>query len=179
LPELCRYVVLKPVRAKTTRKPGTYPWSNYRTTAGLAPTLAFLTVDWLLSQFGHQRPAAQQKYQAFVAEGLGRNSPWEHVQGQVLLGSERFVERLLPELRDKRPFKEISREQRFAARPRLSRLVGARTAADHTRRHEATRRAHQEHGYSLSEIGRVVGLHYSTIRRIVNVQKDKGEHNKI
>jgi putative transposase len=71
--ELCRYVVLNPVRAKTTRKPDTYPWSSYQTTAGLAPTPAFLTVDWLLSQFGRQRPAAQRKYRAFVAEGLGRN----------------------------------------------------------------------------------------------------------
>jgi REP element-mobilizing transposase RayT len=176
--ELCRYVVLNPVRAKITRKPDTYPWSSYRATAGLAATPAFLTVDWLLSQFGRQRPAAQRKYRAFVAEGIGRNSPWEYVQGQVLLGSERFVEHLLPGLRDRRPFKEIPRAQRFAARPKLSRLFGARTA-DRTGRNEAIRRAHHEHGYSLSEIGRVVGLHYSTISRIVNSQGDNGAQDKI
>jgi IS30 family transposase len=39
---------------------------------------------------------------------------------------------------------------------------------DLARRNEAIRRAHLEHGYSLSAIGRALGLHYSTISRIVN-----------
>lgn len=90
------------------------------------------------------------------------------MQGQVLLGSERFVERLMPELRDKHPFKEIPRLQRFAAHPKLSQLFSARLRADRPRRNEVIRRAHLEHGYSLSEIGRAVSLHYSTISRIVN-----------
>ncbi|MBH0178535.1 MAG: addiction module toxin RelE [Nitrospira sp.] len=168
--ELCRYVVLNPVRARSTRKPDSYPWSSYRATAGLAPTPSCLTVDWLLSQFGRQRAAAQRKYRAFVAEGIGLGSPWEHVQGQVLLGSERFFERLTPGLRDMRPIKEIPRQQRFAARPKLSRLFPAGSRMDRARRNEAIRRAHLEHGYSLSEVGQAVGLHYSTISRIVNPQ---------
>ncbi len=49
--ELCRYVVLNPVRARITRKPDTYRWSSYRASAGLAPVRPFLTTDWLLSQF--------------------------------------------------------------------------------------------------------------------------------
>ncbi|HZP93963.1 MAG TPA: transposase [Burkholderiales bacterium] len=166
--ELCRYVVLNPVRAKTTRKPDSYRWSSYRATAGLAPVPGFLTADWLLSQFGQQRPAAQRKYSAFVAQGLGQSSPWEQVQGQVLLGSERFVKRLQQALRDKHPLKEIPRRQRFASRPPLARLFGARTLASLELRNEAIRQAHLEHGYSLSEIGRAVDLHYSTISRIVN-----------
>jgi putative transposase len=92
--ELFRYVVLNPVRAKITRKADTYSWSSYRATAGLAPTPPFLTIDWLLSQFSLQRAAAQRKYQAFVAEGIGQGSPWEEVRGQVLLVNERFIERL-------------------------------------------------------------------------------------
>ena len=166
--ELCRYVVLNPVRAKITRKPGTYPWSSYCATAGLTPTPPYLTIDWLLSQFGLQRAAAQRKYQAFVADGIGQSSPWEHVQGQVLLGSERFVERLAPGLRDKRLLKEIPRRQRFAARPTLSQMFSTRTRVDRSRRNEAIRQAHLDHGYTLSEIGHAVGLHYATISRIAN-----------
>jgi hypothetical protein len=166
--ELCRYVVLNPVRAKTTRKPDSYPWSSYQATAGLVPTPAFLTEDWLLSQFGRQRAAAQRKYRAFVAEGIGQHSPWEQVRGQVLLGSERFIERLTVELRDKRSFKEIPLQQRFATRPPLRRLFPAGSRAARARRNEAIRCAHLDHGYSLSEISRVVGLHYSTISRLVN-----------
>ncbi|MDH4086406.1 MAG: transposase [Nitrospira sp.] len=96
--ELCRYVVLNPVRTRRTRKADTYPWPSYRTTAGLTPRPSYLTIDWLLSQFGLQRAAAQRKYQAFVAEGIGQGSPWEEVRGQVLLGSERSIERLAPGL---------------------------------------------------------------------------------
>jgi REP element-mobilizing transposase RayT len=166
--ELCRYVVLNPVRAKRTRKAETYPWSSYRATAGLAPTPPYLTIDWLLSQFGLQRAAAQRKYQALVAEGMGHGSPWEKVRGQVLLGSERFVEQLEPGLRDKRLLKEIPRRQRFAARPTLGQLFGARTRTDRARRNDAIRRAHLDHGYSLTEIGCAVGLHYATISRIAN-----------
>ena len=170
--ELCRYVVLNPVRARSTRKPDTYPWSSYRASAGLAPAPAWLSVDWLLSRFGKQRPAAQRKYRAFVAEGIGQPSPWEQVQGQVLLGSEKFVERLQPGLRDKRPLREIPRKQRFANRPALARLFGARIIADRRRRNDAIRHAHLEYGYSLSEIGRAVDLHYSTISRIVNREEE-------
>jgi hypothetical protein len=88
----------------------------------------------------------------------------------VLLGSEQFVERLAAWLRDKRLLKEIPRRQRFAGRPPLSQLFGARTRVDQSRRNEAIRRAHLDHGYSLSEIGRAVGLHYATISRIANPQ---------
>ena len=68
--ELCRYVVLNPVRAGLIRQPNTYPWSSYRATAGLASAPACLTVDWLLSQFGRQRSAAtfscKRRYSATV-----------------------------------------------------------------------------------------------------------------
>ena len=33
--ELCRYVILNPVRAVVVRQPESYPWSSYRATAGL------------------------------------------------------------------------------------------------------------------------------------------------
>src|SRR4051794_11921742 len=81
--ELCRYVVLNPVRARITRKPDTYAWSSYRATAGLDAVPTFLTVEWILSQFGRQRAGAQRRYRAFVAEGSKLPSPWEKLQGQI------------------------------------------------------------------------------------------------
>jgi len=169
--ELCRYVVLNPVRAKMNRKPDTYRWSSYRASAGLAPVPAYLTLDWVLAQFGKQRAAAQRRFRAFVAQGIGQASPWAHLQGQVLLGSKAFVERMKPGLRDKRRLKEIPRRQRFAARPTLTKLFGAATRSDKSQRNQAIRNAHLDHGYSLSQIGRAVSLHYSTISRIVDHEK--------
>ncbi len=166
--ELCRYVVLNPVRARITREPATYRWSSYRATVGLDPAPSFLSADWPLSQFGKQRANARRKYKAFVAEGTSQASPWPQVRGQVLLGSERFVGRLQPRLQDKRPLKEIRRKQRFSNRPTLATIFSAKTLAERNRRDEAIQRAHLEHGYSLSEIGRAVDSHSSTISRIVN-----------
>ena len=166
--ELCRYVVLNPVRANVTRKPDAYRWSSYRASSGLTPALPFLTTDWLLAQFGKQRAAAQRKYREFVAEGINHASPWDKLQGQVLLGSDEFVKRLQPELLEKRLLKEIPRRQRFAARPPLAKLFGSHDLTDIEGRNQLIRRAHLEHGYSLSEIANAVGLHYSTISRIVN-----------
>lgn len=71
---------------------------------------SFLIVAWPQSQFGRQHAAAQRHYQTFVGEGIGRQKSWDQMQGQVLLGRDRFVERLTPGLREKRLLKEIPRQ---------------------------------------------------------------------
>lgn len=52
----------------------------------------------------------------------------------------------------------------------LHQLFPGRSRADRTHRNMTIHRAHVAHGYSLSEISRVVNLHYSTISRIVSAQ---------
>jgi AraC-like DNA-binding protein len=68
-------------------------------------------------------------------------------------------------------------QQRFAARPALAKVSRSSVLRSRSHRNEAIRRAHLEHGYGLSEIGRVVGLHSSTISRIVN--REAGAQGKI
>lgn len=153
---------------RLTRMPETYAWSSYRATAGLTPVPPSLTVDWVLSQFGRQRAAAERKYRVFVAAGIGQDAPWEQVREQVLLGRETFVEGLLSHLQDKQALTEIPRAQRFAARPTNSQLFSVRLCANRAQRDVVIRRASLEHRYSLSEIGRAAGMHYSTISRFVS-----------
>jgi putative transposase len=62
--ELCRYVVLNPVRAKMVREPGKYPWSSYRPTAGLVKRPSLLTLDWVLGQFADKRAGSSRAIQA-------------------------------------------------------------------------------------------------------------------
>jgi len=68
--ELCRYIVLNPLRAGMVKEPGSYPWSSYRATAGLDKKPDFLATDWILDQFGENRPQALKAYQRFVRAGL-------------------------------------------------------------------------------------------------------------
>ena len=65
--ELARYIVLNPVRAGACKRPEEWAWSSYRATAGLEPQPVFLSVDWLLEQFGDDVVAARREYVRFVS----------------------------------------------------------------------------------------------------------------
>ncbi len=47
--ELCRYVVLNPVRAGMVPTADEWPWSSYRATVGQCVLPAWLRADWVLS----------------------------------------------------------------------------------------------------------------------------------
>lgn len=166
--ELCRYVVLNPVRARMVKRAGDYRWSSYRATAGITETPTFLTCEWALSQFAQTEAVARRKYREFVRAGMRGESPWVKLRGQVLLGSEGFVAKMKPVLRRKAVLKEIPREQRFASRPEIKTALPLDKLHSKSQRDSAIRVAHLRHGYTLSEIGTHLGLHYTTVSKVVN-----------
>lgn len=105
--EVCRYVVLNPVRAKATNLPGDWKWSSYRATAGIEKPHECLVVEWVLGQFDDNRQEAEKRYREFVQAGIGGRSIWEQVTGQALLGNEDFIEGLEKHLQGKREVGEI------------------------------------------------------------------------
>ena len=159
--ELCRYIVLNPVRVKGGVETGAWKWSSYRATAGLASVPEFLSIEWLLEQFGRNRPAAQKRYREFVREGL-ENRPWKELKGQIYLGSEEFIERHSAEDKE---IREIPRAQLKAVKPTLERIFakGEETGIA---------RAYREHGYRLHEIAAHLGVHYATVsRRLKRIER--------
>ena len=92
--ELCRYVVLNPVRAKAVKSVNDWPWSSYLPTAGKMSCPEWLAADRVHALFGVDAAAAGRTYRSFVAQGLGLSSPWESVSGQIFLGNERFLKRM-------------------------------------------------------------------------------------
>jgi putative transposase len=68
--EICRYVVLNPVRAGLCRTPEEWPWSSYGATLGLAPAPSFLTIEDVLAWFGGGKRGLV-RYAQFVGEGIG------------------------------------------------------------------------------------------------------------
>jgi REP element-mobilizing transposase RayT len=152
--ELCRYVVLNPVRVKGGTKTAAWKWSSYRATAGLASVPEFLSTDWLLEQFGKNRRVAQKRYREFVRDGI-TNRPWDQLKGQIYLGSDKFIERHSAEDRE---LKAIPRAQLHAFKPTLERIF-ARDGET------GIGRAYREHGYRLQEIAAYLGVHYATVSR--------------
>lgn len=87
--ELCRYVVLNPVRARMVASVEDWHWGSYLPTAGKIACPPWLAADAVLGMFG-EGSAARRAYERFVAQGLPQPSPWAQLQGQIYLGSEAF-----------------------------------------------------------------------------------------
>lgn len=154
--ELCRYVVLNPVRAKVVKHPRQWKWCSYRATAGEMDVPAVLSVDWILGQFGESVQEAQRRYRAYVGEGIEASSPWEGLRGQIYLGSEVFVKRHQPD----RPIREVPRKQTQAHRPKLTELFTTKTDPG-----RALLEAYRRYGYRMVEIAEHLGVHYATVSR--------------
>ena len=127
-----------------------------------------LATEWVWEQFARTRATARRRYAEFVHDGIGVPGPWKEVKGQVLLGSEAFIERLAPQLQECSTA-EIPQRQRVVHRPSLKTLLAG--ADSRTARNDAMARAHLTHGYTLTEIGQAVGLHDATISRIITAME--------
>jgi putative transposase len=191
--ELCRYVVLNPVRAQMVAQPQAWPWSSYRATAGEAEVPPWLMVDWVLGQFARTRGRAHRAYQQFVAEGQTRSvAPWEQVQGQIYLGSEDFLQQVQQRV-GREPRAEIPLVQQQPGRPTLAAIVG-RVAQGYGQREEELRRwtrrpsearqvavyaARRIAGRELQRIGHYFGLSYTAVSRRVQAVGMALEHDAI
>lgn len=171
--ELCRYVVLNPMRAGMAARPEQYPWSSYLPTLGRAERPAFLTTEWLLGHFATSLPEAGRRYRQFVQEGMEQaDSPWTKLSGQILLGTEAFAQRAKELLGGREEIPEIPRTQRHVGRPPLDELFPPGTVMLMQDRNRLIRVAHGKHGYTLKEISEALGVHYTTISKVINSEKN-------
>lgn len=171
--EVCRYVVLNPVRAKSVSNVRRWKWSSYRGTAGLGSAHPCLTSNEILSQFGRHKAQAQVMYRQFISEGIGGASIWGDLKGQSLLGVQGFVEELLPHVTARQGLRELPQGQRFVARPPLERLF--KTARSKAARDKKIAEAVTKYGYRQIEIAEHLGLHYSTVSRLLQSDSDQQE----
>lgn len=169
--ELSRYIALNPVRSGFVSSPDHWRWSSCRSSLLLEPRPAWLCLDPILERFGPDRERAARRYEEFVRAGIGLPSPWSALRGQVLLGTDQFAEHLRPALKDREPLREVSRVNRYAARPTLDVLLAPARMADRSLRNAAIVEAYASHGYTAAEIARHLGLHSSTVSRIAQASR--------
>jgi putative transposase len=160
--ELCRYIVLNPVRANMVNSPEEWPWSSWHCMLGNVESPVWLSTDTLLVQFAKNRQDAIQSYIDFVKSVIGK-TVWDTLQHQIFLGDEAFVAKhqamqdgLVGNLL------EIPFKQRSAAP-----LPLAEYQAQTVDKHQAIYNASRTGGYTQKQIGDYFGLHYSQISRIV------------
>ncbi len=182
LKEVCRYVVLNPVRAGLAPDARAWRWSSYRATlaagqSGQARARARAAQDWLavhdlLALFAEAPEAAARIYAGFVAEGAGGTGGaagggtggaaglWDRLEGQIYLGAAGFAEAMRARIGDRAAASEVPRVQREAPPRPLPAFVQG-----YADRREAMARAYLEGGYSQAEVARHFGVHYSTVSR--------------
>lgn len=167
--ELCRYIVLNPVRAKIVTKPEDYFWSSYRITAALQKCPDFLTIDWILKQFGEQSEYAQQNYIKFVYDGIDAISPWKDLRGQIILGKNSFIQTIDALIKQNADTLDIPKKQRYVSRESPIKLVtlNSKIAASQSR-NKIIHMLHYENGIAVNQIAKIFSLHPSTISKIIN-----------
>ncbi|MBI2987988.1 MAG: transposase [Deltaproteobacteria bacterium] len=165
--EVSRYVVLNPVRAGMVKEPGGWLWSSYNATVGAKSPPEWLEVDLLLAHFAQKPGMARRRYKEFVEDGIGGQSLWSKLKGQIYLGDERFVERVQARLDDEEANDvNIPRVQRRGPAPTLK-LIETR----HKDRNRAVVAAYETGQYSYQHIGEYFGMHFTTVGRIVRAAR--------
>lgn len=167
--EVCRYVVLNPVRTKVTEKPEKWKWSSFRATAGIKKPHPCLTTDWILDQFSKRKKDAERKYRNFVKTGTGVKGIWKEVRGQCILGGKDFVKGLIGYVKGYRDIKEIPKRHRYINRPELGEIFKGIRDKGREKRNRKIKIAIEGYGYSQKEVADYLGIHYSTVSRIVNI----------
>ena len=114
-------------------------------------------------------PESRRGYRRFVEDGMmGGESPWEKLSGQVVMGTETFVQWVKELLGDKKGIAEIPRKQRYVGRPTMDELFPTGAKLSRQERNRLIRLAHGTHGYTLKEISQGLGLHYTTVSKVIS-----------
>ena len=169
--EASRYIVLNPVRAKLVKNPYQWKWSSYSATAGQRGSHPCLTVDWILGRLASERKSAEEIYRKFVRAGMRAESIWKDLRGQSILGDDDFVEGMKDHITGKEHIPEISKRQRFINRPILENIFTAEVLQNKGARDERIIEAVERYGYSQKQIADHLGLHFSSVSRIMRIKE--------
>lgn len=165
LRDVCRYVVLNPVRAHLVADAAAWPWSSYHATAGLDPARTFLFLDWLDFMFGGgTRAESQHRYRLFVNDDVERTSRIDTESPTI--GSQGFEADVGRQVGTTLHQVSVPRIYKALGRPSLEELFADATL-DRSRRNSLILRAHVVHGYRLAEIAAFLRLHRSTPSAVV------------
>ncbi len=126
-----------------------------------------LTTDWILGQFGARSKQAEERYREFVYSGIGKKGIWAEVKGQSVLGEDKFAEEMAGYVKGARDMTEIPITQRYLDRPKLEEVI---SEAKGKKRDEQVVAAVERYGYTQREVAKHLGLHYSTISRMLRLK---------
>lgn len=189
--ELCRYVVLNPVRAGIVDSPQRWRPSSYLATIGKVKTPSFLQIYWLLAQFAKNKSRARGAYQKFVTNGIAKVSPLTKVIGQIYLGSEVFRAQIEETIQNKTISDEIPIVQRLPVCPHLSEVLKSVAESYQIKANDLLRQrtlveersaaiylCRKLSGLDLISIANEFKISYSHVSRLASRARDKMKSDK-
>tara|TARA_B100001123_G_scaffold13109_1_gene15135 strand:+ start:39 stop:983 length:945 start_codon:yes stop_codon:yes gene_type:complete len=92
--EVCRHVVLNPVRLGLVDRADRWRWSSYRPLAFGSSEPQWLNDDWLQDQFKSRSSKPNENWKKYVLEENVYSSPWENLRAGQYLGDEEYLKNL-------------------------------------------------------------------------------------
>jgi putative transposase len=172
--QVLRYIMLNPVAADLADDPGAWRWSSYLATAGRTETPTFLALDDVWRVFDDDVREAQRRFVAFVDAGRGQAAPSD----ALVFGSDAFKADVAVALDPHRDDRDFLNRERHAVRPSLECVLAG--CQDGPSRRRAMADAYWRYGYTLREIGALLGCHESTVCRQIRgaAEATRSESNR-
>lgn len=163
--ELIRYLAFNPVKVGMVRYPGEWNWGSYSLIVSGRTPPSFLNVEFSLSFFSPGRQKAKNLLMEFV-EGKSADLEYPGENGEILVfGGPSFKEEVFSLIPPEETFADVPRKQRFISRPSLDEIFSG--VNDKQSRNIKINEAVVNHGYKLREVSDRLGIHYSTISKIL------------
>lgn len=121
-----------------------------------------MATDATLLQFGKQRNRAVERFREFVFQGIGQ-AIWRDLKHQIYLGDSAFVEKHMKYVANAEGnLSEVPLKQRRKPAKSLQEYHEGNACIN-----DAIVAAFQSGSYTMNEIARYFGCHYSTVSRVV------------
>jgi putative transposase len=164
LGELIRYIILNPVRAGIVKRPEQWKWSSHKDIIVRKEKKDDLVKKKnVIDIFG-----GKTKYLNFINERIEDIDFWGELRGNIILGSQEFLDNIQIYIGKQKDNKEIVKKSRQLSRPKLEKII---CADNRSERNKMIAEAYYEYGYSQKEISEYLAMHYASISRIIKQTK--------
>lgn len=184
---LSKYIHLNPVKAGIVTFPEEYRWSSYREYIGYVHT-GIVDINNTLAYFSKKLKTAMMEYKKFVdCVNKDEKDPLKDVKACIVLGGEKFIEKIKEIVKTKQIDKEVPALERLA--PRISMEEVVKKVADYyslfsTYLRKRTRKYSKQRkiaiylskiatGRKNSEIGSYFGISPQAITNILTKVEDE------
>ena len=186
LKEVCRHVVLNPVRLELVKKADQWRWSSYRPLANGSTEPKWLNQNWLDEQFQGNSNYSNKNWQKYVLQNKSNSSPWDNIRSGQYLGDEKYLDNISKKIIGL-PLEQIPKRVVRPNRPSPQKVLKSLSAASGITEKELLNRKFSQDGFRaavyllrrasnlpLKEVARMGNVSESRISQIQKAIDDKG-----